>query len=239
MATPSLPDTDSTRTRNFASFTISSNRAMTAAESSAAEFLAAGVGGRPARRQATAWAGRHVTRLVGMARTQIIKWWYNSCVEICRSALRCGLLDIPTNSLKIFKIWLWLYVRYCTTSTHLFLLFSWRNCWVGSGTIKNHFGSTRLRKFRIFKRNSTNRSNAAARQVTHKAKACTQVTQYVTGYHIFNTTYLGSNLGSAPQEDFSPRTTSNDEMEGGLGEWRWMNVLYECDNKYMKVKKIK
>ncbi len=66
MATPSLPDTDSTRTRNLASFTISSNRAV---ESSAAEFLAAGVGGRPARRQATAWAGRQVTRLVGMART--------------------------------------------------------------------------------------------------------------------------------------------------------------------------
>jgi hypothetical protein len=65
IVTPSLPDTDSTRTRNFASFTISSKRA----ESSAAEFLATGVGGRPARRQATAWAGRQVTKLVGMART--------------------------------------------------------------------------------------------------------------------------------------------------------------------------
>ncbi len=47
-----------------------------------------------------------------------------------------------------------------------------------------------------------------------------------------------SNLGSAPQEVF-PSVTSNEEMEIGLGEWRCMNVLYECDYKCMKLKMIK
>jgi hypothetical protein len=38
---------------------------------------------------------------------------------------------------------------------------------------------------------------------------------------------------------FSLVATSNEEMEKGLGEWRWMNVLYECDDKCMKLKMIK
>ncbi len=29
------------------------------------------------------------------------------------------------------------------------------------------------------------------------------------------------------------------KMKIGLGEWRWMNVLYECDYKCLKLKKIK
>jgi hypothetical protein len=37
-----------------------------------------------------------------------------------------------------------------------------------------------------------------------------------------------SNLGSAPEE-----------MKRGFGEWRWMNELYECDYKCIKLKKIK
>ncbi len=39
-------------------------------------------------------------------------------------------------------------------------------------------------------------------------------------------------LGSAPQEGFSPCTEHkcNEEMERGLGEWRWVNVWYHCMN---------
>jgi hypothetical protein len=32
---------------------------------------------------------------------------------------------------------------------------------------------------------------------------------------------------------------SNEKMERGLGEWRWMNVLYECDNKMYETEKDK
>ncbi len=37
-------------------------------------------------------------------------------------------------------------------------------------------------------------------------------------------------LGSAPQGRFFPtEQTSDEEMERGLSEWRWINVLYKCD----------
>jgi hypothetical protein len=31
------------------------------------------------------------------------------------------------------------------------------------------------------------------------------------------------------KEVFPTELTSDEEMERGLGEWRWINVLYECD----------
>jgi hypothetical protein len=38
-------------------------------------------------------------------------------------------------------------------------------------------------------------------------------------------------LGSAPQGGFFPTELKyNEEMERGLGEWRWMNVWYHCMN---------
>ncbi len=36
-------------------------------------------------------------------------------------------------------------------------------------------------------------------------------------------------LGSAPQGGFPTEQTSDEEMDRGLSEWRWINVLYECD----------
>ncbi len=31
------------------------------------------------------------------------------------------------------------------------------------------------------------------------------------------------------REDFPTEQTSDEEMERGLSEWRWINVLHECD----------
>ncbi len=36
-------------------------------------------------------------------------------------------------------------------------------------------------------------------------------------------------LGWHPREVFPAELTSDEEMERNLGEWRRMNVLYECD----------
>jgi hypothetical protein len=36
-------------------------------------------------------------------------------------------------------------------------------------------------------------------------------------------------LGSAPQGGFPTELTSDEDMEISLGEWRRINVLYECD----------
>jgi hypothetical protein len=36
-------------------------------------------------------------------------------------------------------------------------------------------------------------------------------------------------LGSAPQGGFPTELTSDEDMEIDLGEWRRINVLYECD----------
>jgi hypothetical protein len=36
-------------------------------------------------------------------------------------------------------------------------------------------------------------------------------------------------LGSAPQGGFSTKLTSDEDMEIDLGEWRRINVSYECD----------
>ncbi len=32
-----------------------------------------------------------------------------------------------------------------------------------------------------------------------------------------------------PRKVFPAEQTSDEEMERNLGEWRWVNVLYECD----------
>jgi hypothetical protein len=36
-------------------------------------------------------------------------------------------------------------------------------------------------------------------------------------------------LGSAPRKAFPTELSSDEEMERGPGEWRWIIVLYECD----------
>jgi hypothetical protein len=51
-------------------------------------------------------------------------------------------------------------------------------------------------------------------------------------------------LGSAYyREDFPTEPTGDEEMERNLGEWRRMNLLYECDGMYVhalcKIIKIK
>jgi hypothetical protein len=41
------------------------------------------------------------------------------------------------------------------------------------------------------------------------------------------------------QAQINSVATSNEELERGFGEWRWMNELYECNYKCMKLKKVK
>jgi hypothetical protein len=45
-----------------------------------------------------------------------------------------------------------------------------------------------------------------------------------------------SNLGSRPREDFLSDRQAMKKIERGIGEWRRMNVLYECDYECMKMK---
>jgi hypothetical protein len=42
-----------------------------------------------------------------------------------------------------------------------------------------------------------------------------------------------------PREVDDTELTGGEEMDQNIGEWRWMNVLYECDGMYACTKHIK